>query len=138
MESAKLFDMIILILIIILIIIGFISNVVVVIVYLSTKMNHSYTNYFFVNLSIADILFTINSLPILVNDSIFYFEFGDFGEWHLGSVFCKFIFIFKFIFILHYDRRYLVSPRTAFLQFEDHLYRLKNPYSRFNNKMMLC
>jgi hypothetical protein len=89
MDFAKLLDLIVLILIITLAFVGFISNVVVVIVYFTIKMNHSYTNYFFVNLSIADILFTINSLPILINDSIFYFDMGDFGEWHLGSLFCK-------------------------------------------------
>lgn len=97
MEFVYAFDLATLILIIILALIGFIGNIVVVIVYLSTA-NRSYTNYFFVNLSIVDILFTLNSLPILINDSLFYINIGEFGEWHLGPYFCKSCFFLTIIY----------------------------------------
>ena len=91
-------DLIVLILIIILALIGFVGNLVVVMVYLSSSKK-SYTHYFFINLSIADILFTLNSLPILVNDSLFYFHYGEFGEWHLGSFFCSAGLYFEYLLI---------------------------------------
>ncbi len=54
-------DLIVLILIITLALIGFVGNLVVVMVYLSSSTK-SYTHYFFINLSVTDILFTLNSL----------------------------------------------------------------------------
>ena len=63
---------------------GFAGNLVVIIVYLSDKTLRSYKNYFFVNLSLTDILIVTNCLPIVINDIV------NEGYWKLGEFFCNF------------------------------------------------
>ena len=62
---------------------GFSGNLVVIIVYVSDKTLRSYKNYFFVNLSLTDILIAANSLPIVINDLV-----ND-GLWKLGKFYCE-------------------------------------------------
>ena len=63
--------------------IGFIGNLVVIIVYVSDKTLRSYTNYFFVNLSITDILIILICLPVAIHDMT------SGGVWNLGRFICK-------------------------------------------------
>ena len=63
--------------------VGFIGNLVVIIVYVSDKALRSYTNYFFVNLSITDILIILICLPVALHDMI------SGGIWNLGQFICK-------------------------------------------------
>lgn len=63
--------------------IGLVSNIVVIIVYIFDKKLRSFTNYFFVNLSICDILIVVFCLPVGLMDM--YNE----GTWVLGEFICR-------------------------------------------------
>jgi hypothetical protein len=64
-------------------VIGLIGNILVIIVYLFDKSLKSSVNYFFINLSITDILILIATVPVGLGDSIYE------GEWIFGYFVCK-------------------------------------------------
>lgn len=68
---------------------GIIGNTVVIIVYTFDKSLRSFTNYFFANLSITDILIVLTCLPVAVLDLL------QNGEWVLGEFICNFNFTYK-------------------------------------------
>jgi hypothetical protein len=63
---------------------GFFGNIIVIIVYLYDKRLRSFTNYFFVNLSVVDILLIITSLPMALLDLV------NNGIWTLGELVCNY------------------------------------------------
>lgn len=65
-------------------VIGFLGNIVVLIVYLFDKKLRSFTNSFFVNLSIVDILIVLICLPVGLLDMIYE------GYWVLGEFMCNY------------------------------------------------
>lgn len=71
-------------------ILGLIGNFIVTIVYLFDKNLRSYTSYFFVNLSITDVLIVIIGLPVALLDII------NEGEWILGKFVCKILNFFQY------------------------------------------
>ena len=71
-------------------IIGIIANTIVIFVYAKGKSPKKYTNFFFINLSISDILILLLCIPISINDVLYP------NEWFLGEIYCKHI---KFFFL---------------------------------------
>lgn len=63
--------------------IGLVGNIVVIIIYLYDKRLKSYTNYFFINLSVVDILILVVCLPVALLD------LSNEGEWMLGELVCN-------------------------------------------------
>ena len=63
--------------------IGITANLLVIIVFASKKMLRNYTNSFFINLSIADILVILACLPIAITD-LFSHE-----TWYYGYLYCN-------------------------------------------------
>ncbi|RMZ97735.1 orexin receptor type 2 [Brachionus plicatilis] len=63
---------------------GFAGNIIVIIVYIFDRNLHSFTNYFFVNLSIVDILIVIVCLPVGIFDVVME------GVWIFGKFYCHF------------------------------------------------
>lgn len=73
--------------------IGFSGNVIVIIVYLFDKKLRSFTNYFFVNLSIVDILIVVLCLPVGLLDML------NEGVWVLGKLVCNVEFLIESVFL---------------------------------------
>ncbi|CAF0929624.1 unnamed protein product [Brachionus calyciflorus] len=73
--------------------IGLIGNIVVIIVYTFDKSLRSFTNYFFVNLSIVDILIVLVCLPVGLLDLLME------GAWILGEIACKLEFFIEAVLI---------------------------------------
>lgn len=73
--------------------IGLVSNIIVIIVYIFDKKLRSFTNYFFVNLSIVDILIVVLCLPVGLSDM-----FND-GKWMLGPFSCRIGFFIENVFL---------------------------------------
>ena len=67
---------------------GIASNIVVIIVYMTSENLKNNTRYFFINLSITDIISLIICIPRVVTD--LFITFG----WEFGFYYCKF-FSFK-------------------------------------------
>lgn len=63
---------------------GFAGNIIVIIVYIFDRNLHSFTNYFFVNLSVVDILIVLICLPIGILDVVME------GVWIFGKFYCHF------------------------------------------------
>ena len=63
---------------------GFFGNIIVIIVYIFDRNLHSFTNYFFVNLSVVDILIVLICLPIGILDVVME------GVWIFGKFYCHF------------------------------------------------
>lgn len=63
---------------------GFAGNIIVIIVYIFDRNLHSFTNYFFVNLSVVDILIVIICLPVGIFDVVME------GVWIFGKFYCHF------------------------------------------------
>ncbi|ESN91136.1 hypothetical protein HELRODRAFT_182211 [Helobdella robusta] len=61
---------------------GFLGNISVVAIVLRNKQMHNLTNYFIVNLAIADLLVTIFCIPITFAESFVY-------GWHYSALLCK-------------------------------------------------
>ena len=74
-------------------IIGIPANTIVIFVYAKSKSPKKYTKFFFINLSISDILILLLCIPISINDVLYP------NEWLLGEIYCKHIcfFISKYI-----------------------------------------
>ena len=66
---------------------GIAANLLVMLVYLFNKNLKNHSNYFFVNLSLSDLLVITVCIPIAVSDLIY-----D-GEWIFGYFYCKFYFL---------------------------------------------
>lgn len=62
--------------------IGLVGNILVIIIYLYDKRLKSYTNYFFINLSVVDILILVVCLPVALMD------LWNEGHWVLGKLIC--------------------------------------------------
>lgn len=73
--------------------IGLCGNIIVIIVYIFDKKLRSFTNYFFVNLSIADILIVLLCLPVSLMDMI-----ND-NVWVLGEFICNFEIFIESVFL---------------------------------------
>ena len=65
-------------------IVGIFTNFIVIIVFLFKNELRQYSNYFFANLSIADILVLLVCIPIAVNDLF------TPNVWYFGYFYCKF------------------------------------------------
>lgn len=63
--------------------IGLVGNIFVIIIYLYDKRLKSYTNYFFINLSVVDILILLVCLPVALMD------LWNEGYWVLGELMCN-------------------------------------------------
>ena len=72
----------------VLFIIGILANTIVIFVYAKGKNPNKYTKFFFINLSISDILILLLCIPISINDVLYP------NEWFLGEIYCKHIKIF--------------------------------------------
>jgi hypothetical protein len=68
---------------------GLIGNTVVIIVYTFDKTLRSFTNYFFANLSITDIMIVLSCLPVALLDLL------NHGEWVLGEFMCSYAYFKK-------------------------------------------
>ena len=64
-------------------IIGIPANTIVIFVYAKSKSPNKYTKFFFINLSISDILILLLIIPISINDVLYP------NEWFLGETYCK-------------------------------------------------
>lgn len=73
--------------------VGLVSNIIVIIVYIFDKKLRSFTNYFFVNLSIVDILIVVMCLPVGLSDM-----FND-GKWMLGRLACPLGYFVENVFL---------------------------------------
>ena len=62
---------------------GLIANLLVILVYLFNKNMKNHSNYFFVNLSLSDLLVITVCIPIAISDLI-----HD-GEWIFGYFYCN-------------------------------------------------
>ena len=65
----------------VLFIIGLLANSIVIFVY--AKSSKKYTNFFFINLGISDILILLLCIPVSINDVLYP------NEWFLGEMYCK-------------------------------------------------
>lgn len=66
-------------------VIGIPTNLIVIYVYAIDKNTNKFTSFFFINLSISDILILLICLPVSVIDMMFP------NEWFFGLIYCKFI-----------------------------------------------
>ena len=73
---------------VILLIIGLLANSIVICVYAMGKNPIRHTKYFFINLSISDILILFLCIPISINDVL------SPNEWLFGKYYCKKISLF--------------------------------------------
>ena len=74
---------------------GIVSNMVVIVVYMTSENFKNYTRYFFINLSISDMISLIICIPKVVTD--LFITYG----WKFGFYYCEFFFLLKlFYFIL--------------------------------------
>ena len=64
-------------------IIGILANSIVIYIYVTGKSPIKYTKYFFINLSISDILILVLCIPISINDVLYP------NEWFFGKYYCK-------------------------------------------------
>lgn len=71
---------------------GIFTNAIVILVFAIKSEFRQYTNYFFTNLSIADILVLLVCIPVAITD-----QFSP-DIWNYGSLYCK---CFKFL-IIHF------------------------------------
>lgn len=74
-------------------IVGLLANIMVIIVYMFDKKLRSFANYFFVNLSICDILIVVLCLPVGLMDM-----YND-GSWVLGPFVCRVQFVAENVFL---------------------------------------
>ena len=68
---------------------GIVSNLVVVLVYTFKDGLNKTTNYFFISLSISDILVLIVCIPIIISELFT-------NEWIFGIVYCKFYYFTEY------------------------------------------
>lgn len=68
----------------ILFIIGLLANSIVIFVYAKGKSSKKYTNFFFINLGISDILILFLCIPVSINGLLYP------NEWFLGEIYCKY------------------------------------------------
>jgi hypothetical protein len=73
---------------------GIFSNIVVIFVYIINKDFKKHTNYFFISLSISDLLILVICIPIAIND------IWSPNIWYFGIIYCKFINVLNFYFKL--------------------------------------
>ena len=76
---------------------GVFSNLIVVFVYIFKDRLNKTTNYFFISLSISDILVLIVCIPIIISELFT-------NEWIFGIVYCK----------LYYFTEYFVTSVSSF------------------------
>ena len=69
---------------------GIVSNMVVIIVYMTSENFKNYTRYFFINLSISDMISLIICIPKAISD--LFITYG----WKFGFYYCKFFFLLKY------------------------------------------
>ena len=75
---------------------GIASNIVVIIVYMTSENLKNNTRYFFINLSITDIISLIICIPKVVTD--LFITYG----WEFGFYYCKLFYSFKLILLFPY------------------------------------
>ncbi|CAF1065906.1 unnamed protein product [Rotaria sordida] len=87
------------------------GNLLVIIAFIREPTIRTYSNYFILNLSIADLLIGLICIPLYAHKFIF-------GEWHLGYHLCKLWLVFDYvvgsastlcIVVISYDRYQMVS-----------------------------
>ena len=64
---------------------GTFANIIVILVYIINKDFKNHTNYFFISLSISDLLVLLICIPVTVND------LWSPNVWYFGMIYCKFI-----------------------------------------------
>ena len=67
---------------------GTFANIIVILVYIINKDFKNHTNYFFISLSISDLLILVICIPVTVND------LWSPNVWYFGMIYCKFIYFF--------------------------------------------
>jgi hypothetical protein len=69
---------------------GIVTNLLVIGVFILRSEFHQFTNFFFINLSVADILVLLFCIPITITDL-----FSP-DEWHYGKFYCKVYTFFEY------------------------------------------
>ena len=76
---------------------GIAFNVIIILIYTKKQGLKHFTKYFFINLSVSDIMVLSVCIPRAICD-----QFTE-GEWKLGYLYCKWIYIIKSLLeIVHY------------------------------------
>ncbi|CAF1125798.1 unnamed protein product [Rotaria sordida] len=93
------------------------GNFLVIIAFIYEPTIRTYSNYFILNLSIADLLIGIICIPLYAHKIIF-------GEWYLGYILCKLWLVFDYvvgsastlcIVVISYDRYQMVSKGLNYI-----------------------
>ncbi|CAF1211814.1 unnamed protein product [Adineta ricciae] len=93
------------------------GNSLVIIAFICEPTIRTYSNYFILNLSIADLLIGLICIPLYAHKIIF-------GEWYLGYILCKLWLVFDYvvgsastlcIVVISYDRYQMVSKGLNYI-----------------------
>ncbi|UJR25280.1 hypothetical protein I4U23_006632 [Adineta vaga] len=93
------------------------GNSLVIIAFICEPAIRTYSNYFILNLSIADLLIGLICIPLYAHKIIF-------GEWYLGYILCKLWLVFDYvvgsastlcIVVISYDRYQMVSKGLNYI-----------------------